>query len=301
MEGFVHIETQIALIAARQFGHITRWQLIDLGLTRNQIEKRVMSGRLIPVFRGVYAVGHPRPEGIARAAAAVLACGDAAVLGYFSAAALWEMGPKWPAVPEVTVPTRRRPAGIRVHIHPTLESRDIRRHRGIRVTSPARTLLEIAPALSKAGLARAVNEARLQRHLRIADLEDLIGRCEGRAGVRLLTPFVAELPTGPTRSEFEDRFLDFARSYDLPTPQTNVRVAGYEVDALFPHHKVIVELDGYKYHQGRRSFERDRERDAALLAAGYVTIRITWERLTTQPEREAARLQAILTSRIPTR
>jgi very-short-patch-repair endonuclease len=107
-------------------------------------------------------------------------------------------------------------------------------------------------------------------------------------------------PTGPTRSEFEDRFLVFARRYDLPTPNLNVRVAGYEVDVMFPAHKVIVELDGYDYHQGRRSFERDRERDAALLAAGYVTIRITWERLTTQPEREAARLEAILRSRTPT-
>ena len=117
--------------------------------------------------------------------------------------------------------------------------------------------------------------------------------------MRLLRPLVVT-PTGPTRSEFEDRFLAFAREYGLPTPSMNARVAGYEVDALFPAHMVIVELDGYEYHQGRRSFERDRERDAVLLAAGYVTIRITWERLTTQPEREAARLHQILTRRNPT-
>jgi very-short-patch-repair endonuclease len=286
----------IAQLAARQFGHVTYQQLGALGLSRHQIDRRVRSGQLIRVHHGVYAVGHPRPEAIARSEAAVLACGDAAVLGYFSGAALWEMRSVWPKIPEVIVPTRRRPAGIRIHVHPTLETRDIRRHRGIRVTSPARTLYDIAPKLTAAQLARAANEARLKGHLRPHDLEDILSRYPGAPLLRALI----QQPTGPTRSEFEDRFLVFARRYDLPTPNLNVRVAGYEVDVMFPAHKVIVELDGYEYHQGRRSFERDRERDAALLAAGYVTIRITWERLTTQPEREAARLEAILRSRTPT-
>jgi very-short-patch-repair endonuclease len=278
---------------------VSHEQLVALGFTRSAIATAIKRGRLIPVFRGVYAVGHARPEAIARGAAAVLACGDAAALAHFSAGANWEMGLRWPAVPEVVVPARRRPAGIRIHVHPALEGRDIRRHRGVRTTSPARTLLDIAPALTTAGLARAVNQGRLQRCLRIADLEDVIGRYPHHPGVRLLTYFVVTA-AGPTRSEFEARFLVFARAHGLPTPRMNTRVLGYEVDALFPAHKVIVELDGYEYHQGRRSFERDRERDTALLAAGYVTIRITWERLTTRPEREAARLQAILTSRTPT-
>lgn len=283
-------------MAARQFGHVTYAQLRALGLTRHQIDRRFRSGQLIRVHAGVYAVGHPRPEAIARSAAAVLACGDAAVLGYLSAATVWGMRPTWPRIPEVIVPAKRRPRGIRIHVHPTLESRDIRRHRGIRVTSPARTLYDIAPRLTAAQAARAANEARLNRHLRPRDLEDILSRYPGAAILRALV----EQPTGPTRSEFEDRFRAFALAYGLPTPTLNARVAGYEVDALFPAHKVIVELDGYEYHQGRRSFERDRERDAALLAAGYVTIRITWQRLTTQPEREAARLQAILTSRSST-
>jgi very-short-patch-repair endonuclease len=293
-----NVPSDLALgrLAARQYGHVTYAQLVALGFTRRAIEVRIRHGRLIRVFRGVYAVGHVRSEATARGAAAVLAGGDAAALSYFSAAALWEMGPKWPGVPEITVPAKRQPAGIRVHVHPSLESRDIRRHRGIRTTGPSRTLLDIAPGLTDAGLARAINQGRLQRHLRIADLEDVIGRYPHHRGAHLLRPFVVT-PTGPTRSEFEDRFLAFAREHGLPTPNVNARVAGYEVDALFAAHKVIVELDGYEYHRGRRSFERDRERDAALLAAGYVTIRITWERLTTQPEREAARLRQILTSR----
>ena len=286
----------MARLAARQYGHVKYAQLVGLGFTRSEIATRIKQGRLIPVFRGVYAVGHPRPEGIARAAAAVLACGDEAVLSYFSAAALWGMGTKWPRIPEITVPARRRPSGVRVHVHPALESQDIRRHRAIRVTSPARTLLDIAPKLTKPQLARAVNEARLNAGLRLPHLAELLDRESYHPGLRLLRPYV-EQPTGPTRSQFEDRFVAFAREHGLPTPRTNTRVAGYEVDALFPDERVIVELDGWDFHSNRRSFERDRDRDAALLAAGYVTVRITWERLTGAPAREAARLRAILKAR----
>jgi REase_MTES_1575 len=124
----------------------------------------------------------------------------------------------------------------------------------------------------------------------------VIERYPHHPGARRLKPFT-EQPNGPTRSEFEDHFLAFARKYGLPTPIVSARVKGYEVDVLFLETRVIVELDGWTYHSSRRSFERDRERDTVLLAAGYVTVRITWERLTTQPEREAARLKAVLESR----
>ncbi len=226
----------------------------------------------------------------------MLACGPDAVLSHFSAAALWGFIQRWPAPPELTVPARRRPAGVRVHVHPALESQDIRRHRGIRVTSPARTLLDIAPRLSEIALARAGNEARLTSGLRPAHLEEVLRRYPHHPGARLLRPFL-EHPTGPTRSEFEDRFVAFAREYGLPTPLVNTRVCGFLVDAYFPTERVIVELDGWDFHQSRRSFEDDRDRDATTLAAGIPTVRITWERLTGSPDREAARLRAILRQR----
>jgi very-short-patch-repair endonuclease len=296
MPGSVPRDVLVARLAARQYGHVTRAQLLALGFTRHSIESRLENGRLIEVHRGVYAVGHPRPEAIARAAAAVLAGGDDAILSYFSAAALWEMGTRWPRIPEITVPARRRPSGIRVHVHPALESRDIRRHREIRVTSPARTLLDIAPRTSDAQLARAVNEARLNARLRVPHLAELLDRESYHPGLRLLRPFV-EHPTGPTRSQFEDRFLAFARTYDLPTPRVNAHVAGHEVDILFEAEKVVVELDGWDFHSDRRSFERDRNKDADLALAGYLVVRITWERLTQTPAQEAARLHDILSAR----
>jgi hypothetical protein len=101
----------------------------------------------------------------------------------------------------------------------------------------------------------------------------------------------------PTRSEFEDRFLAFCREYGLPEPLINTFVAGYEVDALFPAERLIVELDGWEYHRDRHSFHGDRDRDADTLEAGYETVRVTWPRLTQRAVREAARLLAILARR----
>lgn len=165
----------------------------------------------------------------------------------------------------------------------TLGRRDVRRQHGVRVTSPARTLNDIAPRLTRAELARAVNDARLKAGLRLSQLEG--------------TPLRTLTDAAPTRSVFEDAFLAFARRFGLPTPQINARVAGYEVDVLFEDQKLILELDGYRYHRDLESFERDRERDATTLAAGYEAIRLTWRRLVQNPKREAARLLLILAQR----
>ena len=98
---------------------------------------------------------------------------------------------------------------------------------------------------------------------------------------------------------FEDDFPVFTREHDLPEPEMNATVAGYEVDAVFPVERVIVELDSWEFHQGHRSFESDRERDTATLEAGYVTVRLTWERCTGRPHEEARRLDQILRQRRP--
>jgi hypothetical protein len=109
----------------------------------------------------------------------------------------------------------------------------------------------------------------------------------------LLRPHVG-VRHAPTRSEFEDVFLPFCHRFGLPTPKLNTTVAGYEVDAYFGDERLIVELDSWEFHKDRSAFEGDRERDAATLALGIATVRITWERLIGEPEREAARLHKIL-------
>jgi very-short-patch-repair endonuclease len=182
--------------------------------------------------------------------------------------------------------TRRH---VRVHRSRTLQPEDITHHHGIPVTTPARTLLDLADVLDDASLTRAVDEARLQRLLSLDDLATLLTRSPGRATKRL-RPHVEDARR-PTRSAFEDAFLAFTERYGLPRPEVNERIAGYEVDMLWREQRVIVELDGWDYHDGRTAFERDREKDAALLAAGFPVVRITWGRLT---EREATRLRRLL-------
>jgi hypothetical protein len=290
------IELAISALAQRQHGHVTRAQLIGLGFGAGAIAYRIRVRRLIPVRAGVYAVGHIPTTPVARAGGAVLACGSGAALSHGSAATLWGIAKRWTFPLEVTVAAKRRPRNIRVHCSPALTRKDIRWHLGIRVTSPARTLLDIAPRLSEKSLTRAANDALLSRHLREGDLADILARFPRHPGARRLRRFV-HAPTGPTRSELEDVFAAFVERFGLPRPEINVRVGRYEVDALFRAQRVIVELDGLAYHGNRDAFERDRERDAEMLVQDLETVRITWERLTRQAEKEAARLDAILRAR----
>jgi hypothetical protein len=166
-------------------------------------------------------------------------------------------------------------------------------HFGIPVTTPARTLLDLAEVLDTASLTRAANEARLRHKSTLPELRELLIRSPGRA-TRRLKPFV-EGVTGPTRSLLEDEFLAFVARYGLPTPEVNQIVAGYEVDMLWRDHRLIVELDGRDYHEHR--FEEDRDRDATLLSAGFPVVRITPKRIRHEPDREARRLRATLAAR----
>lgn len=289
------MDAEISHVAARQHGNITRAQLIALGLADGGIGHRVSCGRLYRVHTSVYAVGRPPVTPLERAAAAVLACGPGAALSHGSAMTLWGFFKRWQRQLEVTVPGDRRPDGLKVHRSSTLDRNDMTTQLGIRVTSPARTLLDYAPRMSERSLRRAVNDALLSTHLNRHALAELLARLPRHPGAAALAPFATERG-GPTRSEFEDAFIAFCERFGLPRPVINTKVAGYEVDALFERECLIVELDGYAFHSGRTAFERDRNRDADTLAAGYPTVRLTWERMIGGPQREAARLLGILTA-----
>jgi hypothetical protein len=260
-----HLSIQIATTAGRQHGHVTRAQLLDLGVSHARIQRWCRGGRLIGVHAGVYAVGYRRVEPVAIAMAAVLACGDGAVLSHDSASALYGWR-RWPWMPEVTSAVARRRPGIRSHRTRALPPSDRTRQLGVPVTTAQRTINDLKPRLTRRQFTRMVNDARRER------------RISAEAVVCLL-----DYTTGPTRSEFEAMFLRFCRRYGLPAPQTLVIVEGYEVDALFATPRVIVELDGWEFHNDRAAFGSDRERDTALLAAGYLTVRITWDRLHDTP------------------
>jgi hypothetical protein len=273
------------------YGLVTRQQLLKHGFNPRAITRRIGNGQLIGVHAGVYAVGLRRTDPPARAAAAVLACGPDALLSHAWAACLWGIRRDWPGLPEVTVPGDRRPQGVKVHRSTTLTRADQRIHLGIRVTSPARTLVENGAELTDQQLRRAVNDLQMKGWLKLSQLNEAVERLGGSR----LRAFVAR-PTGPTRSEFEDAFLAFIAEFGLPTPIMNARVHGRERDAVFPRHKLIVELDGWQFHGDRHAFQDDRERDAEALRYGWATLRLTWDRLLDAPRREAERFQRIWSS-----
>ena len=290
------IDRAIAAIAGRQHGLVTYWQLSALGLGDGAIEYRVRTGRLHRLHRGVYAVGFRPISRHAHALAAVLACGPGAALSYGSAATLWGVTRHWQSPLEVTARTARRHPGVCIH-RSTLTRREVTKHFGIPVTTPARTVLDITNRLDDSALTRAINDLRLARYLSLADLAELLTWHPSHRAAKRLREQLARPQRAPTRSEFEDAFRLFVRRYGLPEPLINVHVIGHEADAFFPEHKLVVEVDGWEFHCRRDQFETDRDRDADLLAAGIATIRITWERLHLRPQREAARLHAILARR----
>jgi very-short-patch-repair endonuclease len=283
--------------ALRQHGNVTREQLLNAGFDDDGIRYRVRAGRLHRVHRGVYAVGRPPQTALERASAAVLACGPTAALSHRPALALHGLA-GWPAsVAEVVVSEDRRPSGIRVHMAKTLLPRDVRRRHGIRVTSPARTILDCTPSLSDKRLTRLVNEAIRTKLLKAEHLEDLVLRCPTHPGAPRLKPF-ASTKSGISRSDLEDTFQDLVKRYRLPQPKLNTKVNGYEVDCYFEAEQLVVELDGWDFHNSRASFESDRIRDADIYeTAGIPTIRLTHRRMKQQPAREAARLERVLQRR----
>jgi hypothetical protein len=272
---------------------VTRQQLLALGLGEDAIKYRLRIGELHRVHSGVYALGRPAKMPLERAAAAVLACGPKAVLSHGSALSLWGLAKAWTFALHVTITEGdRRPKGLIVHRCRTLARKDIRPQLGIWATTPARTILDCAADLDDKRLVRLVNDARHRGLTTLEGLSEAATRT-WKAAARLRT--LRLTPGGPTDSGFEDDFVTFCDRHGLPTPLTNVHLCGFRVDAYFPEHKVIVELDSWKYHQTRDAFERDRERDRVTTAAGSITVRLTDDCLT---EREAAQLRAVLDGRL---
>jgi putative AbiEi antitoxin of type IV toxin-antitoxin system/uncharacterized protein DUF559 len=284
---------EIARLAEPQHGVLTRGQLLGAGLDPNAIEYRLKIGRLHRVHQGVYAAGHVSPSPLARAMAAVLACGQGAVLSHRSAAALWAMYARWRGPVEVTARNNHVHEGVRLHRSRTLASSDATVHFGIPVTTPVRTIVDLADVLDDVALARAVNEARVMRRLRLDELATVLARSPGRRAVGRLRQFV-DSPSEPTRSVFEDAFLAFTERQGLPRPEVNQRISGYEVDMLWRRQRLVAELDGRTYHDHDQRFEHDRNKDADLLTAGYRVVRVTWRRLVHQPDLEAKRLSTLL-------
>jgi len=280
-------------LAERQHGVVTRAQLIEIGLSDQTIGRLVEDGRLWRIHQGVYAVGRPTLTLHGRFSAAVLSCGPGAALSHLAAGVLLsllaERGPRI----DVTVPGsggRRRRGALIIHRGP-LPATDVTVKHGIPVTTPARTLIDLADLLPRRRLERDLDEAA---YLRL-DVTDLQPR-PGRRGSGTVKELVKRHDAGATRtrSELEERMLSLFHRFRLPAPEVNSSIEGYLVDFVWPEKKLIVETDGWAAHGTRTAFERDRRRDADLLAAGWRVLRISYERLEREPEWVAERIAEAL-------
>jgi very-short-patch-repair endonuclease len=283
-------DARVAKIAARQHGVVTLRQLEEAGVTREAAYKREKRGRLHRLHRGVYAVGHRAPSWHGRWMAAVLACGEGAVLSHHSAAALWKLlrpieGPIHVSLPNTNGLKARR--GIHLHRCPALctpgepsplpsylhqeggQGRRLSTYRDrIPVTSIQRTIDDLEGTVPPYLLRRAKRQAELMNV-----------RLRGAEGRR-------------ARSDLEEDFL--ALVHRLPLPETNVKVGRWEVDFLWRRKRLVVEIDSFLYHRGAVAFHDDHARDLDLRQLGFTVLRFSEQQIEEEPDRVVADVGAAL-------
>ncbi len=290
-------ERLIGQIAARQDDVVSRAQLLEVGIARGEIDGRIARAQLRRRHRGVYLTGHAPPSTRTLARAALLACGEDAVISHGTAAALWGLVAP-PAEAEITV-TGRNPGakpGIRIHRVTTLHPSEVRvLHHGLRVTSPARTICDLAATSPRREVEHALQEAIVRRLVGEAQLRAVLGRAPARPGAAVMRDVLAvERGPGFTRSAAERALMQIVDGAKLTRPEKNVRICGHLVDAVWRAARLVVEVDGFTSHGHRHAFERDRRRDQELGAAGWRVIRLTFRQLRDEPLMVAAALAQAL-------
>lgn len=277
-KGATSPDLAVAAWAEERHGVLKTCHLLGAGLSEAGIRRRVKTGRLHPIHRGVYAVGHAALSREGRWLAAVYALGAGAVLSHLAAACLWGLLDWSHDSPvDVTIPThsgRRKRHGIRVHRSLSLDARCSAVRSNIPVTTVRRTLLD---------LPRVTTPAVVRNAIRAAE----------QAGWRLALPGGVLL----TRSELEGRFLALCRRYGIPLPEVNVRIGRFVADFLWRRERIVVETDGWEFHRGRSAFEHDHERDLWLQAEGYEVVRLTHRQIAENPRSAATSVQAVLRRR----
>jgi very-short-patch-repair endonuclease len=281
-------------------GVAARWELLAGGEKSRAIQGRIESGRYVRLYEGVYAIGHAELTLYGRRRAIVLACGRRAVLSHRSAAGAWGLRPDGGTKWDVTV--RRASAvapaaPVRVFRYPTLADDEITDLDGIPTTTVARTLLDLAAIVPPHHLRRAVERAEQLELFDLTAITKTIGAHPRQPGRRQLLTLIADLRdhgTPRTRSDVEAAFLQLCLDHGLPRPQVNRIENGAEQDFRFPAHRLIVEVDSYTYHRGRRAFANDRARDRDALRRGHRTARFTAVEIASTPTAVAHELRTLL-------
>lgn len=265
-------EARLTRLVGRQHGVVAHAQLIALGFSRSWIRRAVHSGRLVTLHRGVYAAGNLAIGLIGRAMAGQLAGGELAAVSRDTAAALLEVCKDRGGPVHLTLPSYRRDrAGLAFH-EGALGPDDVRIWRNLTITTVERTLIDLGDSLTTDELEKALSEAQRLWNVDFSRLRPSPGR-------RGLTRVLAR-GFRMTRSDIERALLrDIRADGDVPLPETNVRLLGFEADMYWRDHDLVVEIDDYLTHGDRLAFERDRRKQNAYLLAGIQVLRVTQETL----------------------
>jgi very-short-patch-repair endonuclease len=285
---------RLEALARRQHGVVSRRQLRELGLSDTMVARWLDAGRLHRLHRQVFAVGHTALSIDGRLHAALLYAGPEAVLSHTTAAWLWRLIDAEPKRVHLTALGRRSSLpGVRVH-----HSRQVAPFhcRGFRVTSVARTLLDLAWVLPPRQIRRALAEAEFRKLLRPAEVlaETGSGRRGSRALKDALQTYLPQL--AQTLSLLEQRFLELCQRFEFPIPEVNRRAGLMRVDAIWPDRLLAVEVDGGDAHTSWAQINRDRDREIALRARGYRIVRYGWMQVTQRPEEVADDLRRLLSA-----
>jgi very-short-patch-repair endonuclease len=273
----ISVDSRIRAIAEGQRGRAGREQLLAAGIKPGAITRRLGNGHLERVHRGVYGLPRTWDVPLAAETAALLACGEGAVLSHHSAATLWGLRPGTARPVHVTVDGKRGcplPTGVKVHRSRTIVSADIRIQDGLPVTSPARTLLDVSATVTDRDVERLLDEGLFAlRILTLSQVRDVLARAGQHSGRGRLAR-VAANHTRSTRTESppEEALLSWIRAAGLPEPELQTHMLGYRLDLFWPELKLAVEVDAYGTHGSPARFEADRRRDARLLTEKAIAV-----------------------------
>lgn len=280
-------------LVRRQHGVVTRRQLLERGLTRQAIAHRIDSGRLHPLWHGVYAVGRPTVGRYGRWMAAVLSCGPDAVLSHRSAASLWGLIESQAVEVVVPADTVRRRSGIRIRRRRSHRSSQGQVVEGIPVTDVVTTLVDLASCAGHGMVLRAINQADRRGLIDAHELRDEIATLRRRPGCAALKTLLDKQGSAFADTLLELRFLDLVRAARLPDPELQVEVNGYRVDFHWPDLGLVVETDGPLDHRTPAQQGSDRRRDQTHAVAGLTTLRFTEAQVRHEPGRVGATLKAV--------
>jgi len=285
----------VANRATAQGGVVSLEQLRDEGVSRKAASRRSKEGVLHRIHRGVYTVGHRAVSRNTLLRAALLACGDGAVVSHGTAAAFHGLWDKPPRLIDVMVPVEagRKIDGIRCRRCRYPEPEEVEVVAGVAVTTVARTLVDLAGMVGLVTLKKTVGRAAIRKTLDLPAIDLAIRNAKRRRGLKALELALAPYRTKDgevpdVRSDFETLVLPELGEMGLPQPGCNVglHVDGERliVDFFWESARVVVETDGRETHETPAAFQSDRRRDQFLAAAGYRVLRITWSQIHTERE-----------------